>query len=493
MFSRTTSVVLALFVLTFRDEYAHAGELMEEGELIDLNRLSKADASKLIRARLGADSVPQVVEDLILQRSEGNPFFIQEIIKTLLDKKKIAVRRRKVELISENLEAGMPETIQGIIMARIDRMQDSIKEVLLRASVIGREFSASLLERVVEKDTDLKGNLQDLRSLELVLKKDEAREYDFLFKHFLIQEVAYNTILLNKRRELHASIARAIEQLYADRLMEFYELLAFHYEKAEQWDKAAEYLSRSGHKMGQMFSGEESREFFERKEMAVKKLYEASSARLSFWATAKGILPPLIAMLIPILPIFAYIRFMGKYHAFGLSTQIIAGAIVIVLCLWYALSLWYLGVLPFLRGRPKVYDIMEDHVRMIYRDGTTLAVDFSEIERMRYCDSQSRRARMFWQKLIDPFGRLMQYDRLRFRDWFREVVLNVLPPYSFGFGSGKAEVHLRLYAGYRGMRFLLPWWNTPYKSKDLNLVPNDAREFYQQLVFAFNKWKKKKA
>jgi len=132
-------------------------------------------------------------------------------------------------------------------------------------------------------------------------------------------------------------------------------------------------------------------------------------------------------------------------------------------------------------------------VRMIYRDGATLAVDFSEIERMRYCDSQSRRARTFWQKLIDPFGRLMQHDRLRFRDWFREVVLNVLPPYSFGFGSGKAEVHLRLYAGYRGMRFLLPWWNTPFKSKDLNLVPNDAREFYQQLVFAFNKWKKKKA
>ena len=275
--------------------------------------------------------------------------------------------------------------------------------------------------------------------------------------------------------------------------MEFYELLAFHYEKAEQWDKAAEYLSRSGHKMGQMFSGEESREFFERKEVAVKKLYEASGARLSPWATTKAILPPLIAMMIPILPIFAYIRYTGKYHSFDLSTQIIAGAVVIVLCIWYALSLWYLGVLPFLRGRPKVYDIMEDHVRMIYRDGTTLAVDFSEIERMRYCDAQSRKARTFGQKLIDPFGRLMQYDRLRFRDWFREVVLNVLPPYSFGFGSGKAEVHLRLYAGYRGMRFLLPWWNTPFKSKDLNLVPNDAREFYQQLVFAFNKWKKKKA
>mgnify|MGYP003455791416 CR=1 FL=1 len=77
--------------------------------------MSRADASKLIRARLGADSVPQAVEDLVLQRSEGNPFFIQEIIKTLLDKKKIAVRRRKVEIVSENLEAGIPETIQAAI------------------------------------------------------------------------------------------------------------------------------------------------------------------------------------------------------------------------------------------------------------------------------------------------------------------------------------------------------------------------------------------
>ena len=86
------------------------------------------------------------MEDLILKRSEGNPFFIQEIVKTLLDKRIIAVRNGQVEILSDNVEAGIPETIQGIIMARIDRMQDSIKEVLFSASVIGREFSRPLLE-----------------------------------------------------------------------------------------------------------------------------------------------------------------------------------------------------------------------------------------------------------------------------------------------------------------------------------------------------------
>ncbi|MCK5572818.1 MAG: AAA family ATPase, partial [Bacteroidetes bacterium] len=245
MFSRTTAVVLALFVLIFRDEYTHTQEMLEDGQLIDLNRLNRPDALKLIRSRLEADSVPREVEDLVLERSEGNPFFIHEIVKTLVDKKKIAVKRRKVEVISDNLEAGIPVTIQGIIMARIDRIQDSIKDVLLRASVIGREFSKPLLEQVVERKGELAPDLSELRSLELILHGDEAKEYDFLFKHFLIQEVAYNTILLNKRKELHAGIARAVEQLYADRLVEFYELLAFHYEKAEEWDKAAEYLSKS--------------------------------------------------------------------------------------------------------------------------------------------------------------------------------------------------------------------------------------------------------
>jgi len=88
----------------------------------------------------------------------------------------------------------------------------------------------------------LEKTLNELKSLELILEKQEAEEFDYLFKHYLIQEVAYNTILVNKRKELHGAIAQAIENLYTDRLHEFYEVLAFHYEKAEKWDKAAEYL-----------------------------------------------------------------------------------------------------------------------------------------------------------------------------------------------------------------------------------------------------------
>jgi len=491
IFARTGTVALSLFVMTFRDEYTHAKTIMEEGELLDLNRLSRSEASKLMKLRLDVDMVPPSIEDFVLRRSEGNPFFIQEILKTLIDKEKIAVRKRKVEILADNIEAGIPGTIQGIIMARIDRLQDSIKDTLFGASVIGREFSKPLLEHVVERKHELSPNLDELRTLELILHKDEAKEFQYLFKHFLIQEVAYNTILLNKRKEIHASIARAIEKLYPERLMEFYELLAFHYEKAEQWDRAAEYLSRSGHKMGQMFSQEEGKEFLNRREVAVKKLYQAASAKTSVGGMLKAIALPLVAMLIPILPIFQYVRWLGKSRADDLFVQIPVGVAISMMLLWYSVSLWYLGVVPFLRGKPKLFDLLPDAVRVIYRDGTTLTIGFEEIRKVAFRSRATLRARKLWQKAIDPLGRIAEYRNLTFRQWMQEAVLNVLPPYAFGFGSGEGEVHIELNEGYRFLRALIPWWNTPVRSKDLSLLPFDAKEFAVQLEVALAKWRKR--
>jgi class 3 adenylate cyclase len=490
VFSRTTNVVLSLFVLIFRDEYQHAKKMAVGAQIMDLNRLTRSEALKLMKLRMDVDAVPQVLEDLILSRSEGNPFFIQEIVKTLIDKRIIAVRRRKVEILTDNIESGVPETIQGIIMARIDRIQDSIKDVLFSASVIGREFSRPLLEQVIERKNDVNTNLTELKALELVLEKEEAHEAEYLFKHYLIQEVAYNTILLNKRKELHGEIARAIEELYADRLVEFYELLAFHYEKAEQWDKAAEYLSRSGHKVRQMYSQEESKDFFERKNVAVRKLYQSASAKGSVLATLKAITPPLLAMLIPILPIFAYIRILGRTRNVDVVEQLVIGIVASLLCIWYAFSLWYLGVVPFLRGRPKLYDLMEDRLRVIYRDGTTLSIHFSEIGSLGIVNNRTQRLRPFRYKLLDPFGRISDYGSLTFGLWLKEVALNLLPPYSFGYGSTQGEVLIRLKEGFRAMRVIIPWWNTPVRSKDLSIAPNDAREFYAQLEVAFKKWSK---
>ncbi|MDH3252120.1 MAG: DUF2791 family P-loop domain-containing protein [Ignavibacteria bacterium] len=480
-----------LLVALFRDEYVNARRFTHNGIVIDLNRLTRPEAVMLMKRRLGVDAIPAEVENAVLKRSEGNPFFIQEILKTLVDHGVIEMKNGKFEILSDNVEAGIPPTIQGVIMSRIDRLRGPSKDALLAASVIGREFSKPVLENVHQRE-DMTKHLRDLQAVELILEKDESRKLEYFFKHYLIQDVAYNTILHAKRKELHALIAKSIEALYADRLVEFYELIAFHYEKAEQWDKAAEYLSRSGHKVHQTYSKEESKEFFKRKEAAIQKLFQSGSAKWSLWATMKAITPPLIAMLIPILPIFAYVRLLGKARTPDFTEILVVAGIASLLCIWYAVSLWYLGVIPFLRGKPKLYDLSENQVRVLFTDGTNLSIQFSEIESLRFFDPRENAARPWKYKIIDPMSRISDYSNLTFRKWFSEVVLNLLPPYSFGFGSRKGEIHILLKEGFRAMRIVVPWLNSPVKSRDMSLLPFAPKEFYEQMQVAFEQWKRAK-
>jgi class 3 adenylate cyclase len=482
-----------LLVGLYRPEYSHSPSIEKFGDVINLSRLSREDSRQLMRFQLEADNIPEQVEEIVLKRSEGNPFYLQEMVKTLLDKNIITVNQRDVKILQRNFEAVIPGTIQGIIMARIDTIQESIKSVLFSAAVIGREFSRPILEKVVEMNTDLDQELNELKALELILEKQEAREFDYIFKHYLIQEVAYNTILVNKRKELHAAIAVAIENLYADRLHDFYELLAFHYEKAENWEKAAEYLGRSGNKNKQIFSKAESEGFFQRKEEAIQKLYEAQSRKRSILATMKTLFPPLIAMLIPIFPIYAYVIILGNKAFLQSANTILLGAVISVLCIWYAITLWFLGVVPFLRGKPKLYDLLENQVRIIFEDGSTLSVDFQDIQAVRFLDDEIKKSRPIFRKLIDPFCRVATNKKLTISSWFRDVVVNILPPYSFGLGSKEGEILIQRKVGHRFFRLLVPWLNSPRKSKDISLFPYAAWEFFEQFRIAFYSWKRQES
>jgi hypothetical protein len=479
-----------LMVHLYRDEYKYAGQVQPFGQVLDLNRLPREEAEELMKQRLDVSHLPEKLANAIMIRSEGNPFFIQEIIKTLIDRNVIHVSQEKVEILSDNFEAGIPGTIQGIIMARIDRIQESIKSVLFSASVIGREFSLPLLQQVVEKSSDLDNKLNELKALEMILEKEEAEELQYLFKHYLIQEVAYNTILINKRKQLHATLAKAIEELYADRLPEYYELLAFHYEKAEQWEKAAEYYSRSGNKMREIYSKEESEEFFKRKDAAIEKVFESGSAGWSFLGTLKAITPPLLAMLIPILPIFAYITLIGKTRTPDIMELAVVGIGSSLLCVWYAVSLWFLGVIPFLRGRPKLYDLLEDQVRILFQDGSQYTIHFSEIAAVRYFDREMNKNRPLLRKIIDPLSRVAANKKITLISWIKNVVFNIMPAYTFGYNSKKGEIHIRRKKGFRLLRFIFPWFNSPSKSKDIGLLPSAPKEFFEQLRHAVQRWQK---
>lgn len=479
-----------LLVGIYRPEYTHAKNVETHGEVISLNRLSREDSIKLMKMHLDADHIPPQVEDIIFTRTEGNPFYLQEIIKTMLEKNIIIVENREVKLLQRNFESVIPGTIQGIIMARIDSIQESIKSVLFSAAVIGREFSRPILEQVVDVKAGLDQKLNELKALELILEKQEAQEFDYFFKHYLIQEVAYNTILINKRRELHAAIANAIEKLYSDRLHDFYEVLAFHYEKAEMWEKAAEYLGRSGHKIQQIYTKEESAGFFQRKEEAIKKIYESQSRKRSLGGTLRSITPPLFAMLIPIMPIYGYVILLGKNLHFNFSQSLPTVIIASILCLWYAITLWFLGVVPFLRGKPKLYDLLENQLRIIFEDGSSHIIHFNMIQSVRFVDSEIRKSRSFGRKLIDPFCRVATTRKLTFFSWLRDVFFNFLPPYSFGLNSREGEIHIQKKKGYRFLRFIFPWLNSPKRCKDISLYPYDAWEFFEQSRIAFYSWER---
>ena len=152
----------------------------------------------------------------------------------------------------------IPNTIQGVLMARIDRLDEELKQVLRLASVIGRAFLYRVLQAIAESGQRLDDDLLQLQMTELIHEKRNLPELEFMFIHALAQEATYESILLTKRRELHPRVGQAIKSLFAESLDKFYGLLAYHYARAEVWDKAQEYLLKTADQAGQMAADTEA-------------------------------------------------------------------------------------------------------------------------------------------------------------------------------------------------------------------------------------------
>jgi len=156
----------------------------------------------------------------------------------------------------------VPDTIQGIIAARMDRLEDNLKRTMQVASVIGRDFAYRILQTITQMREELKSYLLDLQGLEFIYEKSLFPELEYIFKHALTQEVAYNSLLLKRRKEIHEKIGKAIEELYADRLEEFYEMLVYHYSRSENSEKAYQYMKLSGDKATRSYSNWEAVRFY---------------------------------------------------------------------------------------------------------------------------------------------------------------------------------------------------------------------------------------
>jgi class 3 adenylate cyclase/tetratricopeptide (TPR) repeat protein len=248
-----------LLVLLYRPEYTHQWGSKSYYNRIGLDQLTTKSSTEFVQAILEGGQVIPKLRELILSRASGNPLYMEELTYTLLENGSIQRKENQYVLSVKASEIQIPDTIHGIISARMDRLEDNLKRIMQVASVIGRDFAFRILQAITGVREELKSYLLNLQGLEFIYEKRLLPELEYIFKHALIQEVAYNSLLQKRKKEIHEKIGGAIEQIYSNRLEEFYEMLAYHYLKAANHMKAYKYLVKSGDAAARLYAYAESR------------------------------------------------------------------------------------------------------------------------------------------------------------------------------------------------------------------------------------------
>jgi tetratricopeptide (TPR) repeat protein len=263
-----------LLILLYRPEYTHQWGSKSFYTKVGVDQLGAASSAELVKFILEEGEVVPELRQLILDRSAGNPLFMEEFTHALLENDSIVRKDEKYVFRAKASDIQVPDTIHGIIAARMDSLEDNLKRTMQVASVIGRDFAFRILQAITGMREELKSYLLNLQGLEFIYEKSLFPELEYLFKHALTQEVAYNSLLLKKRKEIHAKIGKAIEKIYPKRLEEFYEVLAYHYSKSDNLKKAFQYSRLSGEKAEGHYSHWEAYGFYKKALDLINKLPE---------------------------------------------------------------------------------------------------------------------------------------------------------------------------------------------------------------------------
>lgn len=282
LFPLVRYVPLLLCSLSRPDPSAPAGRLLTlvAGDFADyyaeirLEPLDAGQSTELIGNLLDTGDLPPHFIEMLRRRAEGNPFFVEEVIRALIHTGALArdATTGRWLLRAEAESLSFPDTIRGVIMARVDRLDEPAKQVLKTASVIGRSFNYRILRAVADND-HLDRSLDELAQMELIRERRRLPELEYAFKHILIQEAVYDSVLLRRRRELHRGIGEAIEALHENRLEESYGVLAYHFARAEDWKKAQDYLFKAGDQAGKMAADAEALAHYERAVEAYTRVF----------------------------------------------------------------------------------------------------------------------------------------------------------------------------------------------------------------------------
>ncbi len=256
--------VRILLILLYRPEYSCQWESSSFYTKIGLNQLQQESSIEMVNAILGDGKVVPDLIEFIISKAGGNPLFVEELIKSLLESGLIQ-REDYQYTVSRNVsQFKVPDTIQGIIASRIDRLEESTKHILQVASVIGREFTFRILQTTMGIERDFKPHLRELERLEFISKTRLPPKLEYTFKHALIHEVAYSSLLHKKRKEIHEKTGEAVESLYMDSVEKYYEFLAYQYGHSANTDKAIEYLSLANEKVAKTSAMKEARVYFDK-------------------------------------------------------------------------------------------------------------------------------------------------------------------------------------------------------------------------------------
>jgi len=234
----------------------------------------------MVKYLLDTRDIESDLEDLILEKTEGIPFFIEEFVKSLRDLKVIERKEGRYHLIKDFQDLAIPSTIQDVIMARVDSLLEGAKEVLQTGSVIEREFSYELIRTVTGlPERELLSQLSNLKDSELLYERGIYPESTFIFKHALTREVVYDSILTRRKKSLHDEIGKAIEELYKNNIDEHYGLLVEHFTLSENYEKGAEFSRLAGRKAEKAGSLNDAISYASKRVACVEKLSQTEDVQ----------------------------------------------------------------------------------------------------------------------------------------------------------------------------------------------------------------------
>ena len=282
--------------------------------------LSSEESQELVRRLLEIESLPSSLRRLILTRAAGNPLFVEEVIRMLIDEGAIVREGTRWLATGQVTEVSIPPTVHGLLLARIDRLPENARQTLRVASVVGEEFTARIVREVLADEIAYGPAMREIEASGFVALETARPELVYAFRHALVREAAYESLLKQERRRLHVAVGGTLERLHGD-APEFAGLVALHFEQAGERERALPYLIRAGGHALQHFAVREARAFLDR----AAKYIPADDARrrvevgLARYKAGHTFIPfdqelELLAELLPLAQTIGDVRLEGEVH-----------------------------------------------------------------------------------------------------------------------------------------------------------------------------------